>query len=465
MKRTGRTVIEISASHLKMVRVSPVGEILFCHVSPLTGVSDGELSTRLEKIIRTQRFSRRERIVALIPRQDVLMKVLDLPSEDPNELRPMVELQIIQQLPYNLGEVAVDSLVLKKKDAGTSQVLTIAVPTEIFSRHWAIYEKAGLMPAQVTISSAGLAGFSRFLPPCADVRAVVDADTVMGEICILEGGRLLSCRQVSAGVPGQGVADLGRQIVLTLQGYDKEGISSVVRRVGLVSSRVSDDEILKKCPDLSGVDRAHLLERVPLARGSSWPLEVVSEEVSVASVVGAAFEVSLPFDLIPRIVQEGVSQKALLRQAIRSGIFFLLGAGALALSLSLPFWEGNLRVRDLENQLRSLKARAEEVQAGEDKIEALESLTSDRLVMANVLQELYGAVNPNIVLTGLEVDERRRIFLEGYGIGPQAVSVFQDALGRMSVCQEVNLVFINKRIIGRDEANQFRIVCQMKGGS
>jgi hypothetical protein len=66
-------------------------------------------------------------VTVALPAAKLLMRVLELPSKDPDELKAMVELQIDQLSPFPLDQLTVSYEPLKESDDGT-RVLALAAP-------------------------------------------------------------------------------------------------------------------------------------------------------------------------------------------------------------------------------------------------------------------------------------------------------------------------------------------------
>ena len=80
-----------------------------------------------------------------VPTDQVLMRVVDLPTIDPAEMRGMVELQVDKFSPFPVEHMAVSCEVLEKQ-ASSSRVLIVAVKREIVDGIGETFKKAGLYP-------------------------------------------------------------------------------------------------------------------------------------------------------------------------------------------------------------------------------------------------------------------------------------------------------------------------------
>ena len=89
-----------------------------------------------------------------VPTDQVLMRVVDLPTVDPAEMQGMVELQVDKFSPFPVEHLSVSYEVLEKQE-NSSRVLIVAVKREIVEGIGETFKKAGLYPHWMDVEVLG----------------------------------------------------------------------------------------------------------------------------------------------------------------------------------------------------------------------------------------------------------------------------------------------------------------------
>ena len=164
-----RVVVEIGNDWLKVLQVDKSKDgatVPRIHLERLETI-DNDLSENLSSVIKRQKFANVP-VIACLPRQAVNIRMLDLPSEDDDEIADMVELQIGKQTPYSRDEIASGYRTLECEEfRGRHQnlpVLNVTLFTErITSSRWVslLALRSGPPPAAAQRTRLGRAGRRR----------------------------------------------------------------------------------------------------------------------------------------------------------------------------------------------------------------------------------------------------------------------------------------------------------------
>ena len=467
------SVIEITSRWLKAVRAhnSTRGAVLLsCQVRDIGGLADDQVSLALKEWCDARRIALPgDRIVLVMPRRHVIMKILNLPSHDAEELRRIVALQASERTPYGREELVFEHVLLEREVSGYSRVLAIMMPTTVLDRYRAVCTGADRVPAQVTISSAGLARWSHVVlgTDVGGVVAVVDVDTEMTEICLDRGGEILFSRQVltdDATRGDQRMVELARHYEMTLSAYEREGFVPGPKHIlaSLPGLDLKPVIPLARAQDVI-IHAGALAGRTLLTANFTWPAEVLSSSVSVAAVCGAAlYPGRLPVDLVHAGHREEENRSGARRVLLRSLALGMAGFLALAGALCLPFFQKNSELYRLEGQWRKLKPVLTRVSGKASQVRELEALAAGRLRVLSAVRELARLVSNNIILAVLDVNEEGVLAMEGYNPAHESVNELRDALGGSALFTDVRIEYINKRVVPDGEVNYFKIVCRIK---
>jgi hypothetical protein len=466
-----RTVIEISSRFIKGARSrcsAGSSSLLWCGVCPLDSLTDEELAAILRKWRQARQLALPgDQIILLIERRHALVKRLDLPSHDADELRRMVELQAAGHTPYTREELVIDHLVQEKMSSGYTRLLAVMVPAVVVQRYRNVCLLAGVLPGQVTISSVGLVGWG-VLTGGKNAFAVMDADAEMVETCFIRSEALVFSRQslLDERVAGETRSrELARQYALTVAACGKEGLPDCsVRNIYCFFTGI--DPVLVFGPDHvldMTVHVAALPGKKFVASRFSWPEQVLSGEVSLAAVSGAAlFPGRLPVDLVAEDQRKQALRKTARQMLWRSLLVGLAGAVSLAGVLSVPWFRQNAQLEQLNGELLRLKPEVARVKEKARQVQSLELLAYGGMRVPVALREIWDLVGKDIVLTVLDFSNAGEISMEGYSPAHEAVNLLYERLGLSPLFGDVRIEYINKRVLESGEVDYFRVSCRMK---
>src|SRR3989338_2358429 len=103
MNKKLTTVIEITDTHIKLfqARTSGTGSILtYFDNKKITTFSDEAVTKLLSTMVARQRISSGH-VLCVIPRRFAILKHASFPSHQEEEIRKMVSLQVVNNVPYS----------------------------------------------------------------------------------------------------------------------------------------------------------------------------------------------------------------------------------------------------------------------------------------------------------------------------------------------------------------------------
>jgi len=138
-----------------------------------------------------------------IPASIVVFKELQLQFSDPEKIRMVLDYEIETMLPFSIDEAIVDFIITKSQKNQSAQVLVAAIRSQDLQTHLAIYEKAEINPAHVTIDLFALYGLYQQIPeyyslPNATALVEVGQDTT--RIAFVQNGQLRLTRYIQRGL-------------------------------------------------------------------------------------------------------------------------------------------------------------------------------------------------------------------------------------------------------------------------
>jgi Tfp pilus assembly PilM family ATPase len=155
--RKAAVVVEIGRDWLKIAETGCTGRnVTFSrlHIERI-GEDDASLPDCVKTACRELKLVGKRTLLAL-PRHMVNVRILKLPSTDPDEVAGMVELQMARQTPYSKNEILTDYRVLGVESEGYTRVLLAIAQHGAVRNHVSVLEEAGLDVEQVCLSSEGV---------------------------------------------------------------------------------------------------------------------------------------------------------------------------------------------------------------------------------------------------------------------------------------------------------------------
>ena len=133
MAQNIETTLEVTDAHIKILKVKKSGNqkiITFSWIQNIVSFSDDRISALL-----SEKFSSQPRLLdhlaIIVPRRYVILKKLKLPSQNLDELKRMINVQLVNLIPYPAEDVTFDFKIIHKDQAGFSQVLIVLVNKDV----------------------------------------------------------------------------------------------------------------------------------------------------------------------------------------------------------------------------------------------------------------------------------------------------------------------------------------------
>jgi type IV pilus assembly protein PilM len=168
-------------------------------------VNPEQMGLYIRRVLDQEDIHTRHAIVD-IPRDQVILNTLTLPTRLRDQLPDMVEIQIAKELPFPVGEAAIDFAGdFQDPDAVTSELLVAAIRREVLQQYVATFDAAGLR-----LDRIGLRPYANKVAVCEllkhampDRVLVIDVRPTLTEINVLRNSALAFSRAASVLIPAQ----------------------------------------------------------------------------------------------------------------------------------------------------------------------------------------------------------------------------------------------------------------------
>lgn len=428
--------------------------------------ADGTIPEKLRGFLDGQKSAGAE-VIAVIPREQVITRVVKFPTESDAELASMVELYAKAQLPYPREQTVVDFQVLDRRE-GFSSVAVVACQREVVDRHVAMLQEAGLPAQVVTMSASGVLAWWRLAraaaAPAGAPCLIIHVDDARTDFVLVGEDRLLFARSLAQGVSDWSLA--GEAIELLLAEIDrsrtaarKELPGTEIRAVVLTGVA----SVLSWAPDLGQRLGMPVLAVAPHEAFGAGPA-VQSAEIS--PVVTGGIACGGTDGLLNLTPPEQRGQMEHLRQVRELTLVSALGLGALVLAAAVLGANVSRHLRQasrVERLIAQLEPEARKVKEQSRAVQLVETVLEDRKRLAAGLSGVFGVTPGGVGLESVNLDRvKRELSVRGNAESTQAVLDYVEHLRTLDGVEDVRLKYSTRRVTPSGERTDFELLLRQK---
>ena len=433
---------------LRILRSQPIG-------------AGGSPASALQALMRAAKRPAAE-VISVVPREQVITRVVEFPTTDPRELGQMAGLYARAQLPYSMEQTVMDVSVLSGQ-RGFTTVVIVACQREVIERHVAWLREAGASASFLTVSSWGVRGWYHRAMRTASVTEpclVVNVDENRTDFVLLAEHRLLSSRSIGQGwqdweatgevatllsgeversraairkeLPGTDV----RSLLLTGCGPLAQWKEELARRTGIALTVVT--------PQLPTEPRAAASAGVPYS-------PVVVEGLAMS-------ELRTLLNLSPPEVRSQTRHRREIRELIAVSILLVVALGLGSLLIGLQLARQERTARDLDSALHAVIPSARQLEANSRTIQLVSGILEDRRRLATSLSEILSHTPGSVTLEGVTFErQRREVTVKGRAASRQLVLEYLKELERVEGVRGVDLKYLTQRTSPTGESTTFEL--------
>lgn len=433
---------------LRAIRSQPIGQ-------------SGDASEALQSLLKTTKALGAQ-VIAVVPREQVITRVVKFPSVNPAEIAQMAEVYAKGQLPYPREQTVMDVHVLGQAD-GFSTVAVIACQREVVDRQLALLRDAGVSAGLLTLSSWGVLGWYGEMArtaPAVEPALVIHVDDSRTDLVLIAGGRILSSRSI-----GQGTLDwtissetpelLGREAERSRASIRKELPGTEVRSViltGLGPLAEWKDAIAQRL----GLPVSTLEASRPFKNAMTQMAVPISPVVVGGLAIADARSL---LNLSPPEVRGRANQRKQLQElGLLGGLLLgvcVLGAGLLGAQVA--------RQRQVSAQigeaLAGTEPTAKQIKEKTRVSQVVSGVLEDRRQLAQVLSGIFRSTTGGATLDVVTFDRaRREVGVRGNAPSTQDVLNYIKQLEQLDGIETVELKYSTRRSTPAGERTDFELL-------
>jgi hypothetical protein len=396
----------------------------------------------------------RGRLTLAMPTDQVLMRVVQLPSTDPAELKSMADLQVDKFSPFPVEHMAIGLEVLSSKD-NVSRVLIAAAQLEHVEKLGAAFTRAGLSPRSVDVEVMGWWWLlkNNGLVPESGRQALLVIDEHCAELIVAQDGVPLLLRSLGASAgasPVEAAAETADELNYTLTTIESEWGALPTGPLQIWHADAVPQEYL-----------AHLREQCgqPAEAHSLAALPTLSEGLARrAAARGPGMLDLAPAHWGAEMHARKTRRGAIVAAAVVLGIWLL---GMLAFLLAWQIRQSALgKVRA---EAARLSGPAKEVRQIQDQIRALEKYGDRTFSGLECLRDVSERLSEGVDLTSFSYKKYRDVSLRGEADTSDPIYDFFKKLEESTLFTNVAPEGVTDEVRGGRRRAQFRVTCTLPG--
>ncbi len=453
-KKIQTTIVEITESHVRFLqayRGTDAVHIVFDQEKELPVSSQEKISEVISKFFSSHRKKRGE-IIAVIPRRQVILKHLKFPSTVDEELRGMVKLQAVQNLPYAKEDMVWDYIVLDKEPSGFTRVLILAVHRQVVDRYLRIFHGAGRDLDKLALSSFGLfywysdqiKNFGRI---AADPIVMLNIDRTHSEICFLDKGRLCFSRSIPVGekdLSQEMIPAFKKQLISTMEIYQKEQMGEMAETILLICALSEVSLLAEELKKEMGI-------AVETIAPPSWP-----------ALAGLAYcDSAKIINFMPEEIKRFKNSKKKRNEMVKTLTCFLIMVIATASAFGVHIGKDWLFLKQLQAEQSKIKPAVKKIEERKKQLRFMKDQMAFRIQAADFLSELFQLMPEGVFLSSLSLNQEGFLLLQGFTQDGGKVNVFQEKLLKAAFLKNVTLQYSTKQKSYDTELTHFQISCQV----
>jgi len=411
-------------------------------------------------------------VTACLPRHMVTIRMLELPSTDPQEIADMIDLRAAKETPHSPDEIVSDYWVAGESRRGYTRVLLAIAQRTLLRDKFYILEEAGLEVARMAVSSEGIVSWYRHVISGGnEAVAVLDLDSSYSDLTIIANEELVFTKSILVGASqllaeeANGREKFRREVRQALDAFQDEVLGVNPTRLLISGAGAAVPNLAAELETETGLktETRDPLQGITLAAGCAPAGDTAEREVSLTAVVGLGLQSDgAGINLMP----DSVRMRRHLVMKARS--LTVLGSLIIAVLISVSVYalaKLSLKQRELaavcEEVLQTLPI-VRELERKREVVKAVrtrENPQTSALHILSAINELKG----DAVLESVDLAlDRNQVTIEGSVEAMRDVFALEARLEQSVVFKDVK----EGRPAVKDEKSgryRFQIVCALEG--
>ncbi|MBF0571683.1 MAG: pilus assembly protein PilM [Candidatus Omnitrophica bacterium] len=416
--------ISINEGVIKIAQASSSGSLYKAARASYIANSGVDEAAKTLKSLLTP-FNRTIPVICVIPASAATAKNIEVPSNDPEEIKSIINLQASRHTPYSREEVLISYINLGMNASNNTSILLVIVHRDIVKERISILEKSGLDVDKILFVPESQARFyakALNLKKEASPVGVIDFSLHATTYIVISKGSLLFVRHIPIGIKAilEGVdatARLRDELMKSMDAFAQEGGREAPNSYTVTTAHESVGNILSVLKDTLhiGFQVNAFLNFIKGPMDVKKKLQSDFGDDSFLDVIApASTAVKCEINLMPEemILKKTVERQS--KEASKSGvaaIIIMLLVGVMIMS-NIYFKDTYLN-KNLREQFAPQKAQVQALQEQMNKVKLVRGFIKGRMVSLDIIHELYDITPNTIYLNNIVVDDQGTVTIDG----------------------------------------------------
>ncbi len=437
---------------------------------PIKGVPDDGLLLILRQTLEKFQI-KNPRVFLMVPLPLVITRNIEIPSQEPEEIKEIVNLQASRHTPYARAEIIVDMVNLGVVRDRYSKILLVIVPKEAVNKQIQLLERSGLElekvvfpPEAVSIVANKMVG-KEFED---NTFVVVHVDHMFTSFIVVKSSKVIFVRGIHIGA-----SQLTEERASFIDRFEDELEKSLeaynADEVGVPPATILMLGVTDQLPDLEEILGRVLQLKVRKASYQDYfHFNEASKKEAIDAKNVSFLNLLAPTAVADRLIVDLTSEEKKLKIQLEKRVKDMFKTGVLTMIiLSLVFVHVTARItfkrsylKQITMQYLPVRENAKALEQMMVKTEAVKSYLVSRGNALRALTEAYDATPMDTRLAEIKYDEAAQKFsLKGTSMAMSSVFSYVSNLDKSPIFKNVKTKFVNTRSEeGRDVAD-FEINC------
>jgi len=471
--------VELTDNRIKVVSLSEsqnLSTIECFSQKSAVGVSDKDLSQFVLQFLK-DRSLKSNKIVCAIPSSYLISKNVDMPSNDPQEIKKIIDLQAGRYTPYSREEIVIDYLSNSKDGQHYTNVLLMIVHRKNIDRLFHIAELAGLEVSQIVCTAESM-GFvydkfrQNVLQKDAAIAGIHMAEE-QTDLTILDRSHLVFARSIPVGfrhfMAGRdsAEADFTKELEQSFSAYQSQGVGEPVELLILSGLTKRLDFLEKSIKSSVPYTSANPVAFETLALEKEFNLsesahQIAEKEAEISffsTTCSAWMRKSLKLDFIPKEVKLRKHVQEGSRDIIALGVLLMTLILIICVFLGVQIYLKKDAIKRLEAVDQKTSDQAKTLEQASTKSRVLRNLLDSRGKGLYVFEKISTVIGEDIYLSNFSFDKDDIIKLTGTADSMSRVFAFVTELEESQYFRDVKTNSTKSRRDGQREVADFEIEC------
>jgi Tfp pilus assembly PilM family ATPase/Tfp pilus assembly protein PilN len=446
-------------------------EIVSLSSCGIQGLPELEVS----KIIRTSLDNLKLKdpeVINIISAHSTITRNIEIPSQDPNEIKEIINLQAGRHTPYSREEIIIDYINLGTHKKHYTKILLIIVTLSIVRRQIEILDAAGLKTENVFFAPEAISQVYANNPKLnleSHVFTLMHIDTNFTDFIITSNGKLIFTRSIPIG---------SQQLINEKDRYEIRFVEEAKRSIEAYANEHIDKESEKFILTGAAEDNPDIKDMLVERLGAPISFSPYFKNINISDSAfrDATANKGISFlDVISPLITTGhietnfIPEEIKLRKQFVEKSQDLVKIGILAMVL-LAFFAGiliskiyfkNFYLSNLAKKYKSVSEEAKGLESNFSRIEAVKNYLKDRGLSLEILTELYNLIPVDMRIKDVRLSAEGKFTLSGNARTMSTVFSFISNMQESKYFNKVETRRTTKRKEADEELVDFEIVCNI----